>query len=63
MTELEAIASRLTGPPWSERRHKAEFVVGDAMQVKGKKLSQGVLMKSLKGAHFKVKLYEKLQQV
>jgi len=42
--------------PWSGRRHKLELTDGggDAMQVKGKKLDQGVLMKSLKGAHFEV---------
>ena len=47
------------------RRHKAELVGGggDAMQAKGKKLSQGVSMKSLKGAHFEMELKGTLQQV
>ena len=36
---------------------------GDTMQAKGKKLGQGVSMKSLKGAHFEVELQEKLQRV
>ena len=43
----------------------AKFVSdgGDAMQAKGKKLGQGVSMKSLKGTHFEVEIQEKLQQV
>ena len=43
---------------WMERRHKAKFFGGgsDAMQEKGKKLSQKVSMKNLKGAHFEVEL-------
>ena len=47
------------------KRHKLEFAGGgsDAIQVKGKKLSQGVSMKSLKEAHFEVELQEKLQRV
>ena len=58
------IASRPTGPPWPRRHHKAELAGGgDAMQAKGKKLSQRVSIKSLKGAHFVVKLKGKLQRV
>jgi len=51
--------------PWPGRRHKAEFAGGDgdAMQAKGKKLGQGASIKSLKGAHLKVELQEKLQHV
>ena len=50
------IASRPAGPPWPGRSHKTELAGGggDAMQAKGKKLGQGVSMKSLKGAHFEV---------
>ena len=53
------------GPLWLGRRHKAELAGGggDAMQAKGKKLGQGVLMKSLKEAHFEVALEGKLQRV
>ena len=37
---------------------------GDVMQANRKKLGQdGVSLKSLKGAHFEVKLKEKLQRV
>jgi len=58
------IASRPAGPPWPRRRHKAELAGGgDAMQAKGKKLSQRVSIKSLKGAHFEVELQGKLQRV
>jgi len=50
---------------WPERRPKAEFAGGDddAMQIKRKKLGQGVSMKNLKGAHFEVELQVKLQRV
>jgi len=55
MAELEADCLKTGG------RHKAKFAGGgDAMQAKGKKLGQGVPMKSLKGDHFKVELHEKL---
>ena len=56
MAELEADCLKTGRASWPGRRHKAEFAGGggDAMQVKGKKVSQGVLMKSLKGAYFEV---------
>jgi len=65
MAELEADCLKTDGVPWSGRCHKAEFACGggDAMQAKGKKLGQRVLMKSLKGAQFEMKLQGKLQRV
>ena len=65
MAELEADCLKTGGAPWPRRRHKAELACdcSDAMQVKGKKLDQGVSMKSLKGTHFEVELQEKLQRV
>ena len=58
MAELEVDCLKTGRDPWPGRSDKAEFTGGgdDAMQAKRKKLSQGVLMKNLKGAHFKVEL-------
>ena len=63
MTELEADCLKTGGGPWPGRRHKAELASGgsDAMQLKRKKLGQGVSMKSLKGAYFEVEIQGKLQ--
>ena len=65
MTELEADYLKISRAPWPGSRHTSKLASGgsDAMQVKGKKLGQGVSMKSLKGAHFEVELQEKLQRV
>ena len=65
MTELEADCLKTGRAPWLGMRHKAKFAGGDgdAMQAKGKKLSRGVSMKNLKGAHFEVELHGKLQRV
>ena len=63
MAELEADGLKIGRAPWPGRRHKAELAGGggDAMQVKGKKLSQGVSMKSLKEVQFVIEFQEKLQ--
>ena len=63
MAELAADYLKIRRASWPGRRHKTELAGGggDAMQGKGKKLSQGVSMKSLKGARFEVEIQEKLQ--
>jgi len=63
MAELEMDCLKTDRVPWPGRRHKAELAGGggDVVQAKRKKLSQGVSMKSLKGAHFEVELQGKLQ--
>ena len=65
MAELEADCLKTGRAPWRGRRHKLEFAGAgsNAMQVKKKKLGQGVSMESLKGAHFEVELQGKLQRV
>ena len=65
MAELEADCLKTSRAPWPGRRHKAKFAGGDGnvMQAKRKKLGLGLLMKSLKGAHFEVELQEKLQRI
>ena len=64
MAELEADCLKTGRSPMAEKASQSGICRqdgGDAMQIKRKKLSQGVSMKSLKGAHFEVELQEKLQ--
>jgi len=58
MKKLEVGCLKIGRAPWPGRCHKAEFASGggDAMQVKEKKLGQGVSIKNLKGAHLEVEL-------
>ena len=51
---------RAPSPGWRDKA-KLAGSVSDIMQVKGKKLIQGVSMKSLKGAYFEVEIQGKLQ--
>jgi len=59
---LRRIASKPAGPHgWKASQSEICWCGGgDIIQAKGKKLGQGVSMKSLKGAHFKVELQGKL---
>ena len=63
MAKLEVNCLKTSRAQWPGRRHKIKFASGggDEMQVKGKKLGQGVSMKSLKGAHFEEELQGKMQ--